>query len=129
MRSVKNRAINGHVFACKQPDRDLRFVAIEGAALEASSFVGETYDGSGFGVGAPDVTSIDPKMPRAQPFYAARPDNDGTFCHKYIPSSNDAVKQSLAPGGRRLLNNIESPLIRYNVDKDTAEIHMLKTRR
>ena len=91
-------AINGHIFACKKPDGDLGFVAVEGATLEASSLVGEAYDGSGFRFGAADVTSIDPKVARAQPFYAARTDNNGTFCHKYsFPRPSPAIRPDSAP--------------------------------
>src|SRR5580704_13457558 len=79
-------AIDGHIFARKQSDSDLGFVAVEGAALEASAFVRKTHDGSSFRVGAADVTSIDPKVARAQPVYAPRAYNDGTFCHKYFLS-------------------------------------------
>src|SRR6516162_8852707 len=80
--------INRNILACKQPDRDLGFVAVEGATLEASSFVRKTHDGSSFRASAADVASIDPKMPGAQPVYTPRADNDGTFCHKYfLPST------------------------------------------
>src|ERR1700741_324655 len=79
-------AIDGHIFACKQPDSDLGFVGVEGAALEASSFVGKTHNGSGFCVGASDVTSVDPKVARAQPVHTPGAYNDGTFRHKYLLS-------------------------------------------
>ena len=106
----KECAIDGHVFACKQADGDLGFVAIEGAALEASAFVGNAYDGSSFRVGAADVTSIDPKVARAQPFYTARPDNDGTFCHKYIPFLKRAYANARRIRGSQRIKSPLSPL-------------------
>src|ERR1700751_952866 len=59
--------IDGHIFAGKQADSDLGFVAVEGATLEVPPVVGKAYDGSSFRVGAADVTSIDPEVPRTQP--------------------------------------------------------------
>src|ERR1700752_140340 len=118
-------AIDGHIFACKEPDSDLGFVAVEGAALEASAFVRKTHNGPGFRVGAADVTSIDPKVARAQPVYAPRADNDGTFCHRYSFPKRACAN---APGCEVSTNQIASS-IRYNVDKDTAEIYVPKTSR
>src|SRR4029077_14145878 len=103
-------AIDGHIFACKQPDSDLGFVAVEGAALEASSFVRKTHKGSGFRVGAADVTSIDPKVARAQPVYTPRAYNNETFCHKYFLPKRAYPN---APGYEVSTNQI-APSIRYN---------------
>ena len=82
----KEGAINGNVLAREQTNRDLGFIAVESAALEAAAFVGETNHSSGIRLCASHVAAIHPQMACAQTLDSARTDDDRTFRHKSLPS-------------------------------------------
>ncbi len=96
MRSREKCAVDGHVFASEQADRDLGFVAVERAPVEAAALVGDAHDGARLGLRRAHVAAVHPQMAGAQPFDAARADDYGGFCHD-----------------SRLLKN-EPAMVRYN---------------
>ncbi len=73
-------AVDRHVLARQQPDRDLRFVAIESAPVEAPALVGQPHHGARLGLRGANVAAINPQVPEPESLDTSRADDHRSFC-------------------------------------------------